>query len=485
MTTKTRGNLINNAIQHSGVTHEVTSPVTGDVMDQVTLATKDGITRALHHLSKPREAPSKSEVLEFLLRLKDQLQLHEDLFFEKTVLETGFIATDSREIVSGAIEFLMDFETYVQEQSARNQVIRHSYSGGSHRDMRITHRPFQCIAAIVPQNASLTLGIIIIASALYAGSRVILRPSLQCASTGALLAEAVSKSNPPESCVEIVNCLASDFLDACYTSDNVDLIHYIGSNQYAMKVFRQAFAAGKICLLDGQGNGMLYVDDSLPREEAIRLITSGATRFNGETCTSVNGVLIQDTVYESVKEALIEAFKNLRVGHPLDRGIQIGPLFSEKQAVDLQRTLQETPGGRILWGADVQGAYFTPAILEGVQLQDPAVQQGFFGPALWIRSIREDDLRDWLRANQFPLSDTVLSTRRDLIQAVARNSRAARICVNEDPSVESMFEPWGGYPPSGLNPVSVWTEKYVQTFQLDGRLKEIITFPSHLRSEDS
>ncbi len=230
---------------------------------------------------------------------------------------------------------------------------------------------------------------------------------------------------------------------------------------------------------------MLYVDDSFPREEAVRLITSGATRFNGETCTSVNGVLIQDTVYESVKEALVEAFKNLRVGHPLDRGIEIGPLFSGKQAFDLRRILRETPGGRILCGADVQGAYFTPAILEGVQLQDPAVQQGFFGPALWIRSIREDDLRDWLRANQFPLSDTVLSTRKDLIQTVARNSRAARICVNEDPSVESMFEPWGGYPPSGFNPVSVWTEKYVQTFQLDGRLKEIITVPSHLRSEDS
>jgi len=35
--------------------------------------------------------------------------------------------------------------------------------------------------------------------------------------------------------------------------------------------------------------------------------------------------------------------------------------------------------------------------------------------------------------------------------------------------VESMFEPWGGYPPSGLNPVSNWIEKYRQTYQIDGR----------------
>ena len=36
-----------------------------------------------------------------------------------------------------------------------------------------------------------------------------------------------------------------------------------------------------------------------------------------------------------------------------------------------------------------------------------------------------------------------------------------------------MFEPWGGYPPSGLNPVSIWIDKYRQAYQLDGRLRDI------------
>ena len=56
--------------------------------------------------------------------------------------------------------------------------------------MRLTSRPYRMIAALVPQNASLSLGITILAAALYAGTRVLLRPSLQTASTGALLAEA-------------------------------------------------------------------------------------------------------------------------------------------------------------------------------------------------------------------------------------------------------------------------------------------------------
>lgn len=470
MTVKTREKSIAAPVQKSIGGHDVVSPVTGDVIERVPLATREEISALLNRPCESHEPPSSREVIEFLLRLRDQLLAHRDLFFETTVLETGFVAKDTAEIVDGAIEFLTDFEAFVREKSARRQVIRHSYSGGSQREMQIMQRPFRCIAAIVPQNASLSLGITIIASALFSGARVVLRPSLQCASTGSLLSRVVRASNPPGARVDVINCLASDFLASCNASRNVDLIHYIGSNQYALQVFMDAFAAGKTCLLDGQGNGMLYVDDTFPLDEAVRLITSGATRFNGETCTSVNGVLVEEVVYNNIREALVEAFRNLRVGHPLAHGVQVGPLFSEKQANELRGSLLGAPGGRILCGGEVEGAYFTPAILEGVRLEDPIVQCGFFGPAVWIHRVREDPMLDWFRANQFPLSDTILSTREDAIRALARNSRAARICVNGDPSVESMFEPWGGYPPSGLNPVSEWTEKYTQAFQLDGKL---------------
>jgi acyl-CoA reductase-like NAD-dependent aldehyde dehydrogenase len=462
----------------SEVAHPVISPATGEILDHVALTTREGLDRILSRLPLHPPETSADEVFAFLRRLQEQMRKGRDLLVQTTALETGFIFSDSREIVDGAIEFLGDFETYTREQQPRRQVIRHSYSAASPRDMRITHRPIRGIAAIVPQNASLTLGVTILASALHAGTRVLLRPSLQNGVSGALLAEAVRASNPPESSVVIVNCLASEFLDACCASDKVELIHHIGGNRFALSVFEQAFSAGKTCLLDGQGNGLLYADESFPVEEAARLITSGATRFNGETCTSVNGALIHRAIYEPLKEALVEAFRRLTVGHPLAADSLVGPLFSEKQALGLQRTLADTPGAHILCGGRLHGAYFAPAILEGVCPDQMVVREGFFGPALWIRAVSEDEVEGWFRANRYPLSDTVLSRRGPVLRRIAHHSRAARICVNEDPSIESMFEPWGGYPPSGFNPVSIWAEKYRQSYQVDGRLKEILAvFP--------
>ena len=448
--------------------HDVMSPVTGRAIDRVPLATREDIQRIVNAPASPGVPPAPHEVFAFLGRLRDQLVAHEEDLVETTILETGFIRADSRDIVTAAIEFLRDFGLYAASQQVPPRPVPHSYSAPSARAMHIAHRPYRWVAAMVPQNASLTLCITILASACYAGSRVLLRPSLQCGSSGALLDELVRRSEPPTSVV-IVNCLASEFLDASFRSERVDLMHYIGSNRHAMRVLTDAMAAGKHCLLDGQGNGLLYVDDGFPLDEAVRLITSGATRFNGLTCTSINGVLAHEGAFPALRDALTAAFRALRVGDPRDPATQIGPLFGPEDANALARDLRAGTPARLLCGGDTRGAYFSPAVVHGVAMGDPLVREGLFGPALWIHPVRDDAVTEWLRANAFPLSDTVLSTRPEIIEAFANNSRAARICVNEDPSIESMFEPWGGYPPSGLNPVSIWIEKYRQAYQIDGR----------------
>jgi len=463
--------------------HEVVSPVTGQVLERLPLASREEIVKVLDGLCGPPPALSTREVFDFLARLRHRLQIRRDVLVDQTLLETGFIAVESAEIVDGALDFLRDFEAYIHEQAPRVQLVKHSYSTSTERAMWITDRPVRCVAAVVPQNASLGLSLIIIASGLVAGARVVLRPSLQCGSTGTLLAEAVKESDPPDSYITTVSCLASDFIEACCSSDSVDLIHYIGSNQYAPSVLARAFASGKLCLLDGQGNGLLYVDEGFSILEVAAIITSGAVRFNGETCTSVNGVLVAEALYPDLKEALVESFRSLRIGSPRDPGVRVGPLFSPKQAASLTRALQAPPSGQILCGGEVDGCFFTPAVLDGVEIQDVVVREGFFGPAVWVRRIKESELWDWLRVNRFPLSDTVLTTRKALIHRFAQRSRAARICVNEDPSIESMFEPWGGYPPSGLNPVSLWTDKYRQSFQLDGRLAGLLDLPSSAQKE--
>jgi benzaldehyde dehydrogenase (NAD) len=460
--------------------HELVSPVTGEVLRQVRLASHEEILAAARRLMAHPCTTPVEELFAFFRRLRDELRSRRPELVRVTVAETGFILRDAEETVDAAIDFMGSFETFVGQQPRPEFVFHHSYSSSTPRSMRLTSRPYRLVAALVPQNASLSLGITILASVLYAGSRVLLRPSLQTASTGALLAESVAASDPPEGRLDIVNSLASTFLEAVCASEHVEVVHYIGSNRHAASVLHQTFAAGKVCLLDGQGNGMLYIDQTYPLETAVRLITDAATRFNGETCTSVNGVLVDEALFPLLRDALLDSFRSLELGDPFVVGTRVGPLFSEGQAQSL-RQLLFSEGARVLAGGEVTGAYFRPAVVEGVHPGHAMVREGLYGPALWIHPVRWSEVPRWLATNRFPLSDAVLSAWPDAVREFASVSRAPRICVNADPSIESMFEPWGGYPPGSLNPVSPWVQKYRQSYQLDGPREEIASAASPTR----
>jgi len=472
-------NRVARAVSARTPAYSLVSPVNGEVIDEISLASPDQLAAVCAQIPPAAPGTPPAEVFAFLDRLSQALTRHRERMFQLTVLETGFIARDSAEMIDGSISFLREFATFARSQAPRQQLVRHSYSMAGDRDMRIASRPLSGVAGVVPQNASLSLSITILAAALYAGARVILRPSLQGGATGALLARLVEEADPPSQTIWIVNSLARDFVDVSCSAEAIDLIHCIGSNRYAIPVLTQSFEAGKTCLLDGQGNGLLYVDEGFDVAEAAAIITAGATRYNGETCTSVNGVLAHPSIYGRLRDALAASFSALRVGHPLDADVDIGPLFSEKQAGALAESLEQHRGAsRLLCGGQRDGAYFTPSVLEKPRSDDPLVTEGLFGPVIWIAPGDEREAPAWLRRNRFPLSDTVLSHRADVIQDLATKSRAARICLNTDPSIESMFEPWGGYPPSGMNPVSIWTEKYRQAYQLDGRLDEVLAVVS-------
>jgi len=452
--------------------HELISPVTGEVIRHVRLASHDEILASARRLMAVPIETQPEDLFAFYRRLERELTSRRDELIRTTIAETGFILRDAEETVDAAIDFLASFETFVGRHAAPDLVFRHSYSSATRRSMRLTSRPYRMIAALVPQNASLSLGITILAAALHAGTRVLLRPSLQTASTGALLAEAVAQSDPPEGRLDVVNSLAATFLEAACASEHVEVVHYIGSNRHAAAVLHQTFEAGKLCLLDGQGNGMLYLDETYPLETATRLITEAATRFNGETCTSVNGVLVEESLYPRLRHALVDSFASLALGDPFREGTRVGPLFSAGQAGSL-RALLTSDGARLLSGGEVAGAYIQPAVAEGVHPGHAMVREGLYGPCVWIQPVRWSDVPRWLKSNRFPLSDAVLSARPDVVRGFARLSRAPRICVNADPSIESMFEPWGGYPPGSLNPVSPWIQKYRQSYQLDGSHEEI------------
>lgn len=164
---------------------------------------------------------------------------------------------------------------------------------------------------------------------------------------------------------------------------------------------------------------------------------------------------------------LVHKWKSLRAGNPItDETLDVGPLLDDLQGEWCERRIEES-GGEVLCGGKREGNLLYPTLVECPDEESTLVTDGIFGSAMWIAPGDQDIFVQWWPSNRFPLCAGVLSPSIDLNWWLPRLPNLARLTVNSDPTVEHIFEPWGGYPESGLNPVGTWKEKYQRVVAID------------------
>lgn len=149
-------------------------------------------------------------------------------------------------------------------------------------------------------------------------------------------------------------------------------------------------------LLELGGNNAIIVSRHADLQLAIPAILFGAVGTCGQRCTSTRRVIIDQEIYDSFKDTLVNAYGSLaaRIGNPMDASTLIGPLIDKDAVAAMQQTLAEVKaeGGNVLCGGEVlegegfeTGTYVTPAVVEADNSY-ASVQKETFAPILYLLS---------------------------------------------------------------------------------------------------
>jgi len=206
-----------------------------------------------------------------------------------------------------------------------------------------------------------------------------------------ILAEVLRENKLPEG----ISCLINgDFkIGELLTSDSrIPLISATGSTRMG-KIVAQTVAArlGKSLLELGGNNAIIVTPDADIKMTVIGAVF-GAVGTAGQRCTSTRRLIIHESVYDKVKNALVAAYDQLRIGNPLDEKNHVGPLIDvdavEKYNKALEKAVAE--GGKIAVEGAVlsgdgyeSGCYVQPAIVEAENSFE-IVQQETFAPILYL-----------------------------------------------------------------------------------------------------
>jgi aldehyde dehydrogenase (NAD+) len=206
-----------------------------------------------------------------------------------------------------------------------------------------------------------------------------------------IMAEVVQENDLPEGICGLVN---GDYqVGQWMTADKrIPLVSATGSIRMGKLVAQDVAARLGKSLLELGGNNAIIISPDADLDMSIIGAVFGAVGTCGQRCTSTRRLIIHESVYEEVKERLVKAYGQLKIGNPLDENNHVGPLIDKDAVNSYKNALKaiEEQGGKLIIPGGVlegegyeSGCYVKPAIAEAENHFD-IVQEETFAPILYL-----------------------------------------------------------------------------------------------------
>src|ERR1700754_1495216 len=191
--------------------------------------------------------------------------------------------------------------------------------------------PVGVVAAIVPWNFPLMIGMWKIAPALACGCTLIVKPAEITPLSALRVAELALEAGVPPGVFNVVTGKGSVIGDALVKHPGIDKVTFTGSPSVGRGILQGAASNFKRVTLElgGKSANVIFADANL--DNAVRAAASGVFFNAGQVCSAGSRILVQRAAYDEVVERLAERAKSIRLGDPAQRDTHMGPVISDKQ----------------------------------------------------------------------------------------------------------------------------------------------------------
>ncbi len=359
----------------------------------------------------------------------------------------------------GEVDRLIDTFRIGAEEAARagaGEVIPLAISPRAAGYRGMTQRvPVGVCSFITPFNFPLNLVAHKIAPAIAAGCPFVLKPADKTPVGALLIGEVLSECNLPKGSWSILSAKVEDAA-ALIEDERIRLLSFTGSDKVGWDL--KSRAGKKKVVLELGGNAACIVDETMAGslEDVVDRLVVGAYYQSGQSCISVQRILLHEAIYDEVREALLAKVRALMHGDPADERTFIGPMIRPDAAGKLKARIDAaiTLGARLLCGGDVGGPWktmMTPALLEDVPRDCELYREEAFGPvALLSRFTDFDAALAEANDSRFGLQAGVFTRDNGRALRAWEELEVGGVLINETPSWRVDHMPYGGVKDSGL-----------------------------------
>jgi acyl-CoA reductase-like NAD-dependent aldehyde dehydrogenase len=310
--------------------------------------------------------------------------------------------------------------------------------------------PLGPIAGITPFNFPLNLVAHKVAPAIAAGCPLVLKPAPQTPLTALMLAEAVQQAGWPDGGLNVLP-LSNEDASLLVTDERIKLISFTGSASVGWQIKKNC-GKKKVVLELGGNAGVIVHSDADLAYAADRCVVGGFS-YAGQTCISVQRILVERSAFAKFTDLLLEGVKKLRTGDPLDESTDLGPLIRESDAIRASDWIQEAirTGARLLCGGERRGPVLEPTVLTGTRPEMKVNCQEIFAPVVTVEPY--DDFNQALRQinnSPYGLQAGIFTRDAKLIFTAYEELEVGGLIAGDVPAFRIDHMPYGGVKDSGL-----------------------------------
>ncbi len=431
---------------------EVTDKHTGSIAYQVALASDAEVDRAVSAAVEARRPMAELPAYrrrDVLFHCVEQFRKRHDELVEVLIVEGGKVITDARSEVGRLIETF---------QIAAEEATR---IGGEVLPMDITARaekfwgmwkrvPIGPVSLITPFNFPYNLVAHKVAPAIAAGCPFVLKPAEKTPVGAILMGEILAECDLPDGAFSILPVHRDEA--ARFTEDDrLKLLSFTGSDKVGWMLKDKA--GKKPVVMELGGNAACLVDADADIDHAVDRLAFGAFYQSGQSCISVQRVQVHESIYDQLKNKLVEKIGGLKKGDPRDAETFIGPMISEDDAKRVVEWIEEAvdKGARCLVGGERDGVIVTPAVLENVDRDCRVYDNEVFGPVMVIEPFSDfDQALDVINDSRYGLQAGLFVRDIGKIRRAWDRLDVGGVIINDVPAFRVDHMPYGGVKDSGL-----------------------------------
>ena len=333
-------------------------------------------------------APKRGDIVR---QIGDAFRTHKKDLGELISMEVGKIRAEGE----GEVQEMIDMADFATGQSRMLYGLSMHSERPDHRMYEQWH-PLGPVGVITAFNFPMAVWAWNAMIALIAGNTVIWKPSskapLSAIAATKIAWDVLKRNDVPEGVLNLVIGSRKDIGENLLRDRRVPLISATGSVEMGRHVAKTVAERLGRSILELGGNNAVIVTPRADLETALRAILFGAVGTAGQRCTTTRRLIVHKDVAKKLIDALVKAYKKIRVGNPLDENVLMGPLIDREAVNAMQNALKKIKEhkGRVLYGGRVlsggiydTGTYVTPCICE-VKHDTPVVMEETFAPLLYI-----------------------------------------------------------------------------------------------------